>query len=156
MQCALAVVQLQRTLVDCLSDACSYLRIFRCHQQLWMMQCPVVICGFGVDRHRAEHLLADQPVVSSRCHYLPAPRLTDWLTCSKLCCACVYTVCPCSDLKFYLHSSHLHGVLFVSRLFGCVPCRQHVVDKLYICCMLSYPLHQRKVGPNVPLPIIAA
>ncbi|DBA73804.1 TPA: hypothetical protein ACH3X2_009772 [Trebouxia sp. C0005] len=40
----------------------SYLRIFRSHQQLWMMQCPVVICGFGVDRHRAEHLLADQPV----------------------------------------------------------------------------------------------
>ncbi|KAL0055738.1 hypothetical protein WJX82_003952 [Trebouxia sp. C0006] len=40
----------------------SYLRIFRCHQQLWMMQCPAVICGFGVDRHRAEHLLADQPV----------------------------------------------------------------------------------------------
>lgn len=42
---------------------CSYLRIFRCHQQLWIMQSPTAICGFGMDRQRAEYLLAHQPVV---------------------------------------------------------------------------------------------
>ncbi|KAL3140210.1 hypothetical protein ABBQ38_004485 [Trebouxia sp. C0009 RCD-2024] len=40
----------------------SYLRIFRCHQQLWIMQSPTAICGFGMDRQRAEYLLAHQPV----------------------------------------------------------------------------------------------
>ncbi|BDA41077.1 hypothetical protein COCOBI_01-7320 [Coccomyxa sp. Obi] len=39
----------------------SYLRLFRCHQQLWMMRNPTAICGFGVDRARAETLLARQP-----------------------------------------------------------------------------------------------
>ncbi|CAL5227483.1 g10461 [Coccomyxa viridis] len=39
----------------------SYLRLFRCHQQLWMMRSPTAICGFGVDRARAETLLAHQP-----------------------------------------------------------------------------------------------
>lgn len=48
----------------------SYLRIFRSHQQLWIMQNPVVICGFGTDRQRAENLLTDQPVVSTQ---PPAP-----------------------------------------------------------------------------------
>ena len=42
----------------------SYLRLFRCHQQLWMMRSPTAICGFGVDRARAETLLAHQPSVS--------------------------------------------------------------------------------------------
>jgi hypothetical protein len=42
----------------------SYLRLFRCHQQLWMMRGPTAICGFGVDRARAETLLAHQPSVS--------------------------------------------------------------------------------------------
>ena len=42
----------------------SYLRLFRCHQQLWMMRSPTAICGFGVDRARAETLLAHQPAVS--------------------------------------------------------------------------------------------
>jgi hypothetical protein len=41
----------------------SYLRLFRCHQQLWMMRNPTAICGFGVDRARAESLLAHQPSV---------------------------------------------------------------------------------------------
>jgi hypothetical protein len=41
----------------------SYLRLFRCHQQLWMMRAPTAICGFGVDRARAEMLLAPQPSV---------------------------------------------------------------------------------------------
>ena len=43
----------------------SYLRLFRCHQQLWMMRSPTAICGFGVDRARAETLLAHQPSVST-------------------------------------------------------------------------------------------
>ncbi len=43
----------------------SYLRLFRCHQQLWMMRSPTAICGFGVDRARAETLLAHQPPVST-------------------------------------------------------------------------------------------
>ena len=43
----------------------SYLRLFRCHQQLWMMRSPTAICGFGVDRARAEALLAHQPSVST-------------------------------------------------------------------------------------------
>ena len=42
----------------------SYLRLFRCHQQLWMARGPTAICGFGVDRARAETLLAHQPSVS--------------------------------------------------------------------------------------------
>ena len=41
----------------------SYLRLFRCHQQLWMMRSPTAICGFGVDRARAELLLQQQPSV---------------------------------------------------------------------------------------------
>lgn len=41
----------------------SYLRLFRCHQQLWMMRSPTAICGFGVDRARSEALLAHQPSV---------------------------------------------------------------------------------------------
>lgn len=44
----------------------SYLRLFRCHQQLWMMRNPTAICGFGVDRARAETLLARQPSVPPR------------------------------------------------------------------------------------------
>ena len=43
----------------------SYLRLFRCHQQLWMARGPTAICGFGVDRARAETLLAHQPSVSA-------------------------------------------------------------------------------------------
>ena len=43
--------------------ACSYLRIFRCHQQLWMKHSPAAICGFAVDRPAAEQLLNGQPVV---------------------------------------------------------------------------------------------
>ncbi|KAK9841774.1 hypothetical protein WJX81_002131 [Elliptochloris bilobata] len=39
----------------------SYLRLFRCHQQLWMMRAPTAICGFGVDRSHAELLLSTQP-----------------------------------------------------------------------------------------------
>jgi len=39
----------------------SYLRLFRCHQQLWMMRAPTAICGFGVDRAHAELLLGPQP-----------------------------------------------------------------------------------------------
>ena len=42
----------------------SYLRLFRCHQQLWMMRSPTAICGFGVDRARAEALLQQQPSVT--------------------------------------------------------------------------------------------
>ena len=45
----------------------SYLRLFRCHQQLWMARSPTAICGFGVDRARAETLLAQQPSVSASC-----------------------------------------------------------------------------------------
>lgn len=41
----------------------SYLRLFRCHQQLWMMRAPTAICGFGVDRSHAELLLSTQPSV---------------------------------------------------------------------------------------------
>ena len=51
----------------------SYLRLFRCHQQLWMMRAPTAICGFGVDRSHAELLLSTQPSVR------PAV-LCDWLT----------------------------------------------------------------------------
>ena len=43
----------------------SYLRLFRCHQQLWMMRAPTAICGFGVDRSHAELLLSTQPSVRS-------------------------------------------------------------------------------------------
>ena len=46
----------------------SYLRLFRCHQQLWMMRSPTAICGFGVDRARAETLLAHQPSVRPPLH----------------------------------------------------------------------------------------
>ena len=58
-----------------------------------MMQCPAVICGFGVDRHRAEHLLADQPVVSRPCNYLPAPWLT--VSGSPVVASCVVLVSMC-------------------------------------------------------------
>ena len=48
----------------------SYLRLFRCHQQLWMMRAPTAICGFGVDRSHAELLLSTQPSVRP-CSALP-------------------------------------------------------------------------------------
>ena len=44
----------------------SYLRLFRCHQQLWMMRSPTAICGFGVDRARAETLLHAHPSVRTQ------------------------------------------------------------------------------------------
>jgi hypothetical protein len=40
----------------------SYLRIFRCHQKLWVKQHPLAICGFAVDRNTVELLLQPQPV----------------------------------------------------------------------------------------------
>ncbi|KAK9806326.1 hypothetical protein WJX72_010360 [[Myrmecia] bisecta] len=40
----------------------SYLRLFRCHQQLWCMRNPTAICSFSVDRRKAEQLLFNQPV----------------------------------------------------------------------------------------------
>ncbi len=60
-----------RLLTVCHLCPCSYLDIFKAHHHLWVCTSPVVICGFGVDRLKAEAMLGNQPqVIQESCSLL--------------------------------------------------------------------------------------
>ena len=112
----------------------SYLRLFRCHQQLWMARSPTAICGFGVDRARAEALLAHQPSVSAS-HRL-SPSVPSWA--SSVPGTCREPACAKALLHFPTQScSQCCALSVVSRQAWCWRqsggCRRLSVLRLGLC-----------------------
>ena len=85
-------------LTVCHSCPCSYLDIFKAHHHLWACTSPVVICGFGVDRLKAEAMLGSQPqVISAACLPSKAAFRTTVLGASAhagSCWCAVWSACP--------------------------------------------------------------